>query len=437
MAQKYTILKAITRTSNKGFTLLELLIGMIITLIIGGLAMQAFINASGTFSKDKKSIESNQNLSAVLQIIGDDIKQSGENINDNNFPTIEFSIDPDSTANPKSSKITIRRALSDSLTLCEAIAANTTTLPTSLVVADNTPATVSASATCDVGTVTSQLLVSRPSTSRTFPVTDAAATVFPQISSKSQLFPSALRKARDYRCQLDEPNPTTAYDDASQAVIDFCGTSALETVRVAVSDKEGHILMFNQIGETSGTPTYTNPADTDLATAVRKYSITLNTTGIPGAINDRNKAVAYPIGSPIYLFEERVYTLDNNNNLKVSVNGATASTLIKRIAKFTVSARIYSDNVTKAIAPTPADSCDATTNTQFSTNPLYTCKFNASTTTTATATDTKYNWKTLAGVKIELQAKYDGTGQNATPTTTDTDKLTVAAEFFPRNVLSK
>jgi prepilin-type N-terminal cleavage/methylation domain-containing protein len=426
MAQKYTILKAITRTSNKGFTLLELLIGMIITLIIGGLAMQAFINASATFSKDKKSIESDQNLSAVLQIIGDDIKQSGENINDNNFPTIEFTTNTDSGSMSGSSKITVRRALSEPLTLCGEILANPGTLPTSLIVADSTPATVTGSANCNVGTATTQLLVSRPSTSRAFPVTDAATTVFPQISGKSQLFPSALRKARDYRCQLDEPNPTTPYDDASQAIVDFCGGSALETVPVAVSDTKGHMLIFNQTDEV---PDATNPLDTAAANLARKYSITVNTTGIPVAINTRNKAVAYPIGSPIYLFEERVYALDSNNNLTVSVNRGTASTLIKKIAKFNVSARIYSDNITKTVNSAPADPCPAP-------NTSYTCKYNSST-TTATATDPTYNWKNLAGVKIELQAKYDGTGQNATPTTADTDKLTATAEFFPRNVLSK
>jgi type II secretory pathway pseudopilin PulG len=436
MVQKYTILKAITRNSSKGFTLLELLIGMIITLTIGGLAMQAFINASATFSKDKKTIDSDQNLSAVLQIIGDDIKQSGENINDNNFPTIEFSTDPASTTTPPSSKITVRRALSDSLTLCEPLAANLGTLPTSLTVADSTPATVTASANCNVGTTTSQLLGSRPSTSYTFPLsTSPAPTIFPQISSKSQLFPNALRKARDYRCQLDDPNPAIPYDATSQAIVDFCGGLASEKVPVAVSDKKGHMLVFYQTDETSGTPTYTNPVDTDPATSTRKYSITLSTADIPVAINNRNKAVAYPIGSPIYLFEERVYTLDNNNNLTVSVNGGTASTLIKRIAKFTVSARIYSDNVTKTLNTAPADPC-TTTNSQFTANSQYTCKFNGNT-ATATATDPTYDWKTLAGVKIELQAKYDGSGQNATPTTADTDKLTATAEFFPRNVLSK
>ena len=52
------------------------------------------------------------------------------------------------------------------------------------------------------------------------------------------------------------------------------------------------------------------------------------------------------------------------------------------------------------------------------------------------------NWKTLAGVKVELRAKYDGTGVGAensgsTQVTEDKKKLVVAAEYFPRNVLSK
>jgi hypothetical protein len=47
------------------------------------------------------------------------------------------------------------------------------------------------------------------------------------------------------------------------------------------------------------------------------------------------------------------------------------------------------------------------------------------------------NWKTLAGIKVELQAKYDSAGGSATASATDAAKLSAKAEFFPRNVLSK
>jgi prepilin-type N-terminal cleavage/methylation domain-containing protein len=444
MAPKYTILKVLTRTSNKGFTLLELLVGMIITLIVGGLAMNAFINASKTFSQDKKSIDSNQNLSAVLEIIGNDIWQSGEQISDNNFPTIEFSTDPNSTATPKSSKITVRRALSDPLTLCQELnppVVPATTPPTftivpipttafTLLVADNTPATVGASSNCDVGTATSQLLGSRPSASYPLPIATAPAPVTfpPDGSGISQLFPIALRKARDYRCEQYDPNPSVPYDSAARSTEDFCtGSAASQKVRVAVSDRKGHILVFDQTSE-NAVPG--NTADSFIPTTsppnpiIKKYSITVDPTSstIPTASNNTNNNFNYPIGSPIYLIEERIYTLDNYNNLQVSVNGSTPSTLIKRIAKFSVSAKVYSDSIAKTVNPTPAPACDAT-NTQFAADSAYTCRFNAGTVN---------NWKTLAGVKIQVQAKDDSTDGN-----TDPNKLTAAAEFFPRNVLSK
>ena len=133
MVQKSTILKVLIQsfskvsTSKQGFTLLELIIGMAIMLIVSSLTMNAFIQASTTFNKDKKSIDSNQSISVILEMIGNDIKQSGENINDPNFPTIEFKIATttlDPTLKAGSSKIIVRRALVAPLTLCEDIAVN-------------------------------------------------------------------------------------------------------------------------------------------------------------------------------------------------------------------------------------------------------------------------------------------------------------------------
>ena len=453
MAQKYTILKAITRTSNKGFTLLELLIGMIITLIIGGLAMQAFINASATFSKDKKSIDSNQNLSAVLDIIGNDIKQSGENISDDKFPTIEFAINTDSGSMSGSSKITVRRALTSSLTLCQTIAANTDPASlTKLIVADTQQTDV-----CKVGTSTSQLLGAR--TSNTVPPSSVSYKLplptSPAPTTLTPLLPAALRNARDYRCELFNPNPATPYDSLANATTDFCtGGADSQTVRVAVSDGSGRIIVFNQTGEE---PNPSNVADSEdpstyTTSTVKQYWINVGTT-TPSlgtnttANNTRNKAVEYAIGKPIYLIEERVYTLDSQGNLQVSVDGGTASTLIKRIGKFNISARRYTNTTDRVINPTPAafaapatrgdvlsaDICTERPTSPTIQNPEYICKFNYNT----AVGDAAMSWKLIAGIRINLQAKYDGTGQNATPTTADTDKLTATAEFFPRNVLSK
>ena len=65
-------------------------------------------------------------------------------------------------------------------------------------------------------------------------------------------------------------------------------------------------------------------------------------------------------------------------------------------------------------------------------SPQYICKFNYN-----ASTDPAINWKTLAGIKVELKAEYDSTGGSATESSTDAARLSAKAEFFPRNVLSK
>ena len=125
MAQKYTILKVILQIfskahkSDRGFTLIELIVGLSIMLIVSGLAMNALVEANAGFSKEKRNIESSQNMSAILEMIGNDIKQAGENISDNSFPTVEFKTNTDLGSMSNSSKIIVRRGLIAPLTLCE------------------------------------------------------------------------------------------------------------------------------------------------------------------------------------------------------------------------------------------------------------------------------------------------------------------------------
>jgi prepilin-type N-terminal cleavage/methylation domain-containing protein len=478
MVPKYTILKVIIQSfskinkASKGFTLIELIVGLSIMLIVGGLAMNALVQSSISFNKDKRSIDSGQGMSVILEMIGNDIKQSGENINDKNFPTIEFNtVDTEDTAIPVnirpkagSSKIIVRRALTEPLTLCETIAAaSDPTTRTSIIVADNTPATVTASANCDVGTSSSKLVAARPATEYELtPPTDPVPST--SLATADLILPKALRKVRDYRCELDEPNPTVAYDDVLNATATFCGspTPALEKIRIAVSNESGQFLIFNQTNETLGATSFTNTAIS------KKYSITVNTNS-PAldtssvASNIKNKAVAYPIKSPIYVIEERVYTLSKDGYLQLSINGDTPKTLTKKIENFIVSAKTYTNSTDRIINPTPAGSTvnpvatgftaltaanpicyspttppEAVTNPQATnaseTNPQYICKFNYF--TGVAATD-KADWKTLAGIKVEIQTQYDGTGQNATATDADKKKLYAVSEFFPRNVLSK
>ena len=478
MAPKYTILKVLLQNLSKankqpkGFTLLELMVGLSIMFIVGSLAMSAFVQSSISFNKDKKNIDSNQNLSAILETIGSDIRQAGENINDPNFPAIEFA-PGDSGSMPNSSKVTIRRALTSRLTLCQN---GLTPAATSIVVADNESTTVNSAggANCDVGTSSSPLSIYRvpptigPPVIATTYFPTSPVTALPTATAPLTLkFPLALRKIRDYRCQLDNPNPTTAYDATANAGADFCNGVASESLRIAVSSSDGQLLIFNQTGEATNATTDTSVTS---VTSAKSYSITVNTTFDAGRLanatavppvlaipadsatenNNKNRGASYNIGDPIYVIEERVYTLASDGTLMVSVNGAPAQTLIKKIANFRISARTYTDATNRVVQPTQAtDLCTVPTGTSFAAqpatadatviNPQYICKFNyfPPDPVTGLATADKANWKTIAGVKVELQARYDGTGQTATASAADLARLAAAAEFFPRNVLSK
>ena len=370
MAIKYTILKVLIRNLNRGFTLIELIVGLLIMSIVGGLAMNAFIAASKDFNDDKKNIESSQNLSAILEIIGNDIKQAGEQINSNSFPTIEIS--PNTVSGSiitESSTVVIRRALTQVLTLCAEIPANAT--PTELIVADT--AQIATNSNCN-------------------PLPLQSDTSLPKL-------PSSLRDVRNYRCKLDNINGVY-----TSTTSDFCETPKLspdlEKVRAALFDSAGNFRVFN----------YTDDA---VVTADAQFKIIIE--------NLASQATASAIGSQIYLIEERVYKLDNDGILKMSRDGGAFEPLIKGVTKFKVSARLYSNTTTRAINTAPANACADNAN--------YACTFNASI--------ANYNWKNLAGVKVELQSRYDSTGRGATPSTDDIKKLTAVAEFFPRNVLSR
>lgn len=378
------ILKVLIQNSNKvnnlkaGFTLIELIVGLLIMSIVGGLAMNALVQSSATFTQDKKNIDSSQNLSAILEIIGNDIRQSGEQISNSNFPTIEIS--QNTIAGTKitdSSTIKIRRSLTSPLTLCQTIAANAT--PTTLTVADdNTNSTTPKTTTPNCAPLPMQTETSTPN------------------------LPKSLREARNYRCKLDDINavPSTTTDSC----LTTKASPDLEQLRSAIYDTANNTLrMFN----------YT---DDNVVTAGNKFSITINGLAIQSTVT--------PIDSPIYLIEERIYKLNNDGTIQLSKDGGTSfDTLIKGMVKFKVSAKLYSDTTAtiKTLNNAPANPC--------SDNTKYTCNFNAST--------TGYNWKNIAGVKIELQSQYDPTGQNATANTLQTEKLKAEAEYFPRNVLSK
>jgi type II secretory pathway pseudopilin PulG len=103
-----------TNKQSHGFTLIELIAGMAMTLTVSALALQALSNSQRTFSADRNSIETGQKLSSVLDIISRDIRQAGEQINEARFPVI--TVIP--SVNGTGSRLVMYRALSEPLPLC-------------------------------------------------------------------------------------------------------------------------------------------------------------------------------------------------------------------------------------------------------------------------------------------------------------------------------
>jgi type II secretory pathway pseudopilin PulG len=154
MAQQYMKWMLVSRTSNKGFTILEMIVGIAMTLTVSALALAALSNAESGFTKDKNKIEGGQKLSSVLDIVGRDIVQAGEQINEPKFPVIKV-VDDGS----RGSKIVIYRALEEALSTCNALPASTAATSITVVM-DQINFTSNTS--CNASTVTTPTATSYP-----------------------------------------------------------------------------------------------------------------------------------------------------------------------------------------------------------------------------------------------------------------------------------
>ncbi len=106
----------------EGTTLVELLVGMTLTTIVVGLAMQSLVTTQSSFSKDQKKVENGQKMSSVLEIVGREIKQAGELIIESNFPIIQ--VKSLNVGKEKGASVIIYRALSEPVSVCQDYAAN-------------------------------------------------------------------------------------------------------------------------------------------------------------------------------------------------------------------------------------------------------------------------------------------------------------------------
>jgi prepilin-type N-terminal cleavage/methylation domain-containing protein len=182
---------------TKGFTLVELVTSLAVIGLVGSLALNAFNYAQKSYNDDKTSNEDGSNITAGIDLVGNNIKQAGEGINDPKFPVLELQ------QNGDSSILTTRRNLGDeSLPICQNIVSGTST--TSIIMRSTT-----FSGACS----------------------DTA------MDGSTPPLPLNLSKWKEKRCQQDGK--------------DGCQGNNEEKFTIALYDGNGNIQLAKYIGETS------------------------------------------------------------------------------------------------------------------------------------------------------------------------------------------
>lgn len=65
-------------TASAGFTIVELLLALTITVMIGGAALAVALSTQGMFALDQARMDVNQNLRSGMDLLGIDVRQAGE-----------------------------------------------------------------------------------------------------------------------------------------------------------------------------------------------------------------------------------------------------------------------------------------------------------------------------------------------------------------------
>ncbi len=96
--------------TQRGLTLIEILVSSIVGVMVLGVALSFTVSNRNLFERDTDRIQVNQNLTAAIEIMGNDIRQAGERIAQGDFPAVEMTA---------TELILRRRPVSEELQLCQ------------------------------------------------------------------------------------------------------------------------------------------------------------------------------------------------------------------------------------------------------------------------------------------------------------------------------
>jgi len=378
MVKQFILLKQFIHDSNKGFTLLELLVTLVVASIITGLALKLIVDQRQLFLNDQIRTQTNQNLRASLDLVGADIKQAGERLTTSTLPVIK--IINGATADDPDELVLQRLIIDQILPVCQTVTKNTT------------QSTIEVAQRGGVGLCNAS------------------------FSSPTDILPISLNQWKDSRCVRDgipgcarttNINRVTTTNRCAEEK-DGIDRECLWAYIYDPANNRGEFFLYG----------FEDPKDTP-NTSTNTYRIHRVDGGTwQNTYTYSNTSATNPI---LYILEERRYRLVANGSddkvLELTINQQTSPNflvdkqtspirLVNQLSNFKVQA-LMQNNIT----PSPRVNFN-----------------NPASLPTAPAVD---DWKQIKAIEIKVTAR------NTAPNSTKVSNPTSSAKFFPRNISSK
>lgn len=422
-------MKQFIPNSNKGFTLIELVVSGLVSLAILGVSLSLINTQRHQFLSDQTRNEANQNLRAALDLIGADIKVAGERFEGTTtLPVVRIfnGTGTDGAVDEHDRLVLQRNLLTESLTVCsevsdsnkDIVVATSDTTDTCLFSDEDDGDPFSTPASEDA--LTDSLNAFKNARCAADGV-DACKT--------SRTLPSSVSTC-DEECTIglivdaDDPNENEVFFYAGEQCVDADTTNNATAADDCVDRANGE--------------------DVEVQNTIRAIPLQLR-AGAPldGWVH------SYAVGSKIYLFEEREYRFERSGDssydgiLNLVINrhdqwklGAPAQNsgdplkLVNRLLRFELAASIYEDHDSDPTTALQVGSFNPTFN---NVNPLFTTDPSASWT----------NWQLLSQIDVNFEAENPSSSdlvdlpRGGCPGAPSANRLCLSSRFFPRNALSK
>jgi prepilin-type N-terminal cleavage/methylation domain-containing protein len=407
MAQikKNILLKAFLRdfeNSNKGMTLLEMIVAMTVSLIVLSLVMSILSSNRKLYAEDQKVADVSQNIKIATNIIGIDVKKAGEGITEDNFPVIDIKQDANNN-----SELILRLKVPDKTNPELELPLQPVCVPIDIDPTKNDDGTSSGSGKTDPDGNPTFSNDQNISIARNPAPTGVAQCGF--TDGDSDGIHDNWKKWRDYRCQQDK--------------VTGCQGNSNEKVRAFIHDGKGNGQFFvydseDCVDNSNNSKLAVTPMCKDATNyTIRKIYSTTDPDGgylkYDYGFSGTAPTVARANSEIHLLVEQHKYSLSSQGVLQLKIDNQSTQEIVDDIAKFQVQASVISDG----------DDLSPQLEATFPTLNL----------TTPDLTD-MYTWKNLRGVKFYLKAK-DPVG-NSTANTDYQRKLESVEMFLPRNTAS-